>query len=80
MECKKAVIDASFEMLDERREKMAALAHGALTLLRERREQQPPSDSELIMEVLLDLIERKDDLRQTQAGVYRAAGLQAWEG
>ncbi|TMU76346.1 hypothetical protein [Hydrogenophaga intermedia] len=80
MQCNKAVFDASFEVLDERREKMAALAHGALTLLREHRDRQPPSDSELIMEILLDLIERKDDIRQTQEGVYRAAGLQGWEG
>jgi len=79
MGCSKTVIDAGFEMLDERREKMAALAQGALTLMRDRREQLPPSDPERIVEVLLDLIEQRDDLRETREGLYRAAGLPAGE-
>jgi hypothetical protein len=77
MTCSKAAIDTGFEVLDERREKMAALAQGALTLMRELRDQGAPSDAELIVEVLLDLLEHKDDLRQMREGLYRVAGLQA---
>lgn len=71
----KTAIDTGFEVLSERREKMAALAQAALTLMRDHREHDPPSDAELIMEVLLDFLEHKEDLRQMREGLYRASGL-----
>lgn len=67
MSLSKHAIQASFQSLHEHREKASALAHAALTVMREQRENQPPSDGELIVGVLLDLLEKRDDLREAQA-------------
>lgn len=73
----KVAIDASFERLDEHRERMCALALGALTLMREKRETGSPSDAELIVDVLLELLEQREDLRHMQESLYRVAGVAA---
>jgi hypothetical protein len=62
-------IKASFQSLHEYREKASALANAALTVMREQRENQPPSDGELIVGVLLGLLERRDDLLDAEAGL-----------
>lgn len=67
MSLSKHAIQASFQSLHEYREKATALAHAALTVMREQREHQPPSDGELIVGVLLGLLEQRDDLREAQA-------------
>jgi len=63
------VIKASFQSLHEYREKASALANAALTVMREQRENQPASDGELIVGVLLSLLERRDDLLDAEAGL-----------
>ncbi len=63
------VIKASFQSLHEHREKSSALANAALTVMREQRENQPPSDGELIVGVLLSLLEQREDLRDAEVGL-----------
>lgn len=77
MSCTKFAIDTSFERLDEHRERMCALALGALTLMREQRERDNPTDAELIVGVLLDLLEQREHLRYMQEALYRVAGVPA---
>jgi hypothetical protein len=60
------VIKASFQSLHEYREKASALANAALTVMRDQRENQPPSDGELIVGVLLSLLEQREDLREAE--------------
>lgn len=69
MSLSRHVIEASFQSLHEYREKASALANAALTVMREQRENQPPSDGELIVGVLLGLLERRDDLLDAEAGL-----------
>lgn len=69
MSLSRHVIKASFRSLHEYREKASALANAALTVMREQRENQPPSDGELIVGVLLGLLERRDDLLDAEAGL-----------
>ncbi|RFP77605.1 hypothetical protein SOM08_21595 [Hydrogenophaga sp. SNF1] len=69
MSLSRHVIKASFQSLHEYREKASALANAALTVMREQRENQPPSDGELIVGVLLGLLERRDDLLDAEAGL-----------
>ena len=63
------VIKASFQSLHEHREKASALANAALIVMREQRENQPPSDGELIVGVLLSLLEQREDLREAEVGL-----------
>ncbi|HSX93631.1 MAG TPA: hypothetical protein VLG41_11950 [Hydrogenophaga sp.] len=63
------VIKASFQSLHEYREKASALANAALTVMRDQRESQPPSDGELIVGVLLGLLEQREDLREAEVGL-----------
>jgi hypothetical protein len=63
------VIKASFQSLHEYREKASALANAALTVMRDQRENQPPSDGELIVGVLLSLLEQREDLREAEVGL-----------
>jgi hypothetical protein len=63
------VIKASFQSLHEHREKASALANAALTVMRDQRENRPPSDGELIVGVLLSLLEQREDLREAEVGL-----------
>lgn len=69
MSLSRHVIKASFQSLHEHREKTSALANAALTVMRDQRENQPASDGELIVGVLLSLLERRDDLLDAEAGL-----------
>lgn len=69
MSLSRHVIKASFQSLHEYREKASALASAALTVMREQRESQPPSDGELVVGVLMELLERRDDLFDAQASL-----------
>jgi hypothetical protein len=59
-------IQASFQSLHEHREKATALAQAALTVMREQRDSHLPSDGELVIGVLLELLERRDDLADVE--------------
>lgn len=71
-------IKASFQPLHEHREKATALAQAALVVMREQRDSHPPSDGELVVGVLLEWLERRDDLAGAEAELsdmlYRTAG------
>ena len=69
MSLSRHVIKASFQALHDYREKASALANAALTVMREQRENQPPSDGELIVGVLLGLLEHREDLRDAEVGL-----------
>lgn len=69
MSLSRHAIQASFQVLHEHREKATALAHAALTVMREQREGQPASEGELVVGVLLELLERRDDLRGAEEGL-----------
>lgn len=71
-------IKASFQPLHEHREKATALAQAALTVMREQRDSHPPSDGELVVCVLLEILERRDDLAGAEAelsGMLEGAGV-----
>lgn len=67
MSLSRHAIKASFQPLHEHREKATALAQAALTVMREQRDSHPPSDGELVVGVLLELLERRDDLAGAEA-------------